>query len=87
MKATIIGSMKELDRVKTKGVVLCFRPSIEDFVALKMKRIKLIQINPASEKSLSKSAKDLLGIFKIELRSGSMQGVRKDRDGVVINIE
>jgi hypothetical protein len=52
-----------------------------------MKRIKLIQINPASEKSLSKSAKDLLDLFKIQLVIGSMQGARKDRGGGVINID
>lgn len=86
MKFTILSNMEELDNVKTKGVVLPFRPSLEDIIKMKVKRIKVIQISAASEKSLNSNAKTLIGLFNMTLRIGSIKGIRKDRHGCVIDI-
>ncbi len=79
--------MRELANVKTKGVVLPFRPSIEDIIQLKTKRIKVLQISAASEKSLNVNAKNLMALLGMTLRIGSIKGIRKDRHGCVIDID
>jgi len=86
MKFTVIASMAELDSVKTKGIVLSFRPSIEDIIAIYDKKIKAIQISPASEKSLNSNARRLVDLLHMTLRVGSVKGIRKDRHGCVIDI-
>lgn len=78
--------MGELANVKTKGVVLPFRPSLEDIIQMKIKRIKVIQISAASEKSLNSNAKTLIDLFGMTLRIGSIKGIRKDRHGCIIDI-
>lgn len=86
MKFTILANMSELDSVKTKGVVLPFRPSLEDIIKMKVSKIKVVQISPASEKSLNTNAKTLFDLFGMTLRIGSIKGIRKDRHGCVIDI-
>lgn len=87
MRATIINNIGELAKVKTKAVVFAFRPSMDDILAITAKRIKVIQINPASEKSLAKAGKAFLAQNKVLCLTGSIQGVRKDKQGNIINIE
>ena len=86
MKFTVIASMEELDSVKTKGIVLSFRPSIEDIIAIHDQKIKVIQISPASEKSLNANARRLVELLHMTLQVGSVKGIRKDRHGCVIDI-
>jgi|GEM_PF-1532992 hypothetical protein len=87
MRATIINNINELAKVKTKAVVFAFRPNLTDILAIINKRIKVIQINPASEKSLAKVGKSYLEQNKIQCLTGSIQGVRKDKQGNIIDIE
>jgi diketogulonate reductase-like aldo/keto reductase len=87
MRATIINNIDELAKVKTKAVVFAFRPSLGDILAIIAKRIKVIQINPASEKSLAKAGLAYLTQNKVICLTGSIQGVRKDKQGNIINIE
>lgn len=87
MKATIIGSIADLDNVKTKAVVFSFRPSMGDILKTSAKGIKTIQINPASKKSLSKGVESLLEQMKMKMVVGSVQGIRRDKHGDVIDIE
>lgn len=88
MRATIINNISELAGVKTKAVVFAFRPSMNHILAITAKpRIKFIQINPASAKSLSKAGKEFLAQNKVMCLTGSIQGVRKDKQGNIIEIE
>ena len=87
MKATIISSIEELDSVKTKAVILSFRPSLEDIIALKEKHIKDIQISPGSAKTLNINARKLMGMFRMNLRIGCIKGTRRDCHGSIVYIE
>jgi len=87
MKATIISNMEELDSVKTKAVILSFRPSLEDIIVLKEKRIKDIQISPGSAKTLNIHARKLMDMFHMHLRVGCIKGTRKDCHGSIVYIE
>lgn len=88
MRATIINNIDELDSVKTKAVVFAFRPSMNHILRITAKpRIKVIQINPASEKSMASAARELLQQKKIICITGSIQGIRRDRQGSIVDVE
>jgi len=89
MKATIIGNRDEMSTVKTKAAVLSFRPKLEDFLVLSTAGVKIIQISPAANKTLSKGVRTMLNNskFKMSLVVGSIQGIRKDVHGKVIDID
>ena len=88
MRATIINNISELDTVKTKAVVFAFRPSMNHILQITAKpRIKVIQIPPSSNKSLAVAAKELLLQKKILCLTGSIQGIRKDKQGNLVDIE
>lgn len=87
MLATIINSMDDLSNVKTEAVIFAFRPSLSDILKVSFKGIKTIQINPASNKSLAKSAKVIMDQQKITCLVGSVQGIRIDKQGNIIDID
>ena len=87
MLATIINSLDDLVNVKTEAVVFAFRPSLSDILEVSSKGIKTVQINPASNKSLAKSAKVIMKQQKITCLVGSVQGIRRDKQGNIIDID
>jgi deoxycytidylate deaminase len=78
MKAAIISNIDEIADIKTKAVVISFRPSFDDILQLIASGIKIIQINTAADNSLSKNSRNLLKHHGIELRVGNIQGLKKD---------
>ena len=88
MRATIINTIGELDAVKTKAVVFAFRPSMKHILQVTAKtRIKVVQIPPSSKKSLAGAAMELLIQKKIKCLTGSIQGIRRDKHGSIVEIE
>ena len=82
MKATIISNPDDIPRIKTEAVIISFRPSFDDILAIAGKKVKLIQINQATSNSLSKNSRNLLNHHGIKLQIGNIQGLKKD----IINI-
>jgi len=78
MKATIISNIDEIAGIKTKAVVISFRPSFDDILKLVASGVKVIQINHAANNSLSNNSRNLLSHHGIELRVGNIQGLKKD---------
>jgi len=87
MKATIISSITDLAAVKTKAVVLTFRPSVKDLLEIAKTGIKTIQVPHSAYKTLSKSTAILLEQMKIKMQVANVQGIRRDKNGDVIEIE
>jgi hypothetical protein len=87
MKATIISSIADLKDVTTKAVIFPFRPSMDDLLKTVAKGIKVIQINAASAKSLSKSAYLFMEQSKVKCLTGSIQGIRRDKHGDIVEID
>jgi hypothetical protein len=86
MKATIMSSIEDLAAVKTKAVILAFRPSMQDILSISAAGIKTIQINPSSAKSMSKSVTALLDQMKMTMKIANIQGIRRDKHGDVVEI-
>jgi hypothetical protein len=86
MKATIISSIAELPTVKTKAVILGFRPSMSDILKISAAGIKTIQVNQSANKTLSKSFYTLAEQMKIKIQVANVQGIRRDKNGDVVEI-
>ncbi len=78
MKATIISNPDDIPRIKTEAVIISFRPSFDDILAIADKKVKLIQINQATSNSLSKNSRALIASHGIKLQIGNIQGLKKE---------
>ena len=78
MKATIISSPDDIPSIKTEAVIVSFRPSFDDILAIADKKVKLIQINQATSNSLSKNSRALIASHGIKLQIGNIQGLKKE---------
>ena len=78
MEATIISNIEDLSKVKTKAVVLSFRPNFVDILKISKQGIKVIQVNQATDNSLSKNARHYLEQLGIKLQVGNIQGIKKE---------
>ena len=78
MKATIISNPDDIPRIKTEAVIISFRPSFDDILAIASKKVKLIQINQATSNSLSKNSRALIASHGIKLQIGNIQGLKKE---------
>ena len=78
MKATIISNPDDIPSIKTEAVIISFRPSFDDILAIADKKVKLIQINQATSNSLSKNSRALIASHGIKLQIGNIQGLKKE---------
>lgn len=78
MKATIVSSPDDIPSIKTEAVIVTFRPSFDDILAIAGKKVKLIQINQATSNSLSKNSRALIASHGIKLQIGNIQGLKKE---------
>lgn len=78
MKATIVSSPDDIPSIKTEAVIVSFRPSFDDILAIADKKVKLIQINQATSNSLSKNSRALIASHGIKLQIGNIQGLKKE---------
>ena len=78
MKATIISNPDDIPSIKTEAVIVSFRPSFDDILAIADKKVKLIQINQATSNSLSKNSRALIASHGIKLQIGNIQGLKKE---------
>ena len=78
MKATIVSSPDDIPSIKTEAVIVSFRPSFDDILAIADKKVKLIQINQATNNSLSKNSRALIASHGIKLQIGNIQGLKKE---------
>jgi hypothetical protein len=78
MKATIISNPDDIPKIKTEAVIISFRPSFDDILAIADKKVKLIQINQATSNSLSKNSRNILNYHGIKLQIGNIQGLKKE---------
>lgn len=78
MKATIVSNSDDISKIKTDAVIISFRPSFDDILAIAGKGVKLIQINQATNNSLSKNSRNLLAHHNIKLQIGNIQGLKKE---------
>ena len=78
MKATIVSSPDDIPSIKTEAVIISFRPSFDDILAIADKKVKLIQINQATSNSLSKNSRALIASHGIKLQIGNIQGLKKE---------
>lgn len=78
MKATIVSSPDDIPSIKTEAVIVSFRPSFDDILAIVGKKVKLIQINQATNNSLSKNSRALIASHGIKLQIGNIQGLKKE---------
>ena len=78
MKAAIVSSPDDIPSIKTEAVIVSFRPSFDDILAIADKKVKLIQINQATSNSLSKNSRALIASHGIKLQIGNIQGLKKE---------
>ena len=78
MKATIISNPDDIPSIKTEAVIVSFRPSFDDILAIADKKVKLIQINQATNNSLSKNSRAIIASHGIKLQIGNIQGLKKE---------
>lgn len=78
MKATVISNPDDIPKIKTEAVIISFRPSFDDILAIANKKPKLIQINQATNNSLSNNSRNLISNYGIKLQIGNIQGLKKE---------
>ena len=78
MKATIVSNSDDISKIKTDAVIISFRPSFDDILAIADKKVKLIQINQATSNSLSKNSRAIIASHGIKLQIGNIQGLKKE---------
>jgi hypothetical protein len=91
MKLSILGGMDELEELEngTDGLFVTFRPTMKDLLDLikLFAGLKQIRMSGVYEKTLSKSARALMEMNKIDLVVDSIKGHRKDRRGNIIEVD
>jgi hypothetical protein len=78
MKAMIISTPSDIPKIKTEAVIVSFRPSFNDVLAIANKKVKVIQVNNATNNSLSDNSRNIISNYGIELRVGNIQGLKKE---------
>ena len=78
MKATIISTPSDIPKINTEAVIGSFRPSFNDVLAIANKKVKVIQVNNATNNSLSDNSRNIISNYGIELRVGNIQGLKKE---------
>ena len=68
MKATIISTPSDIPKIKTEAVIVSFRPSFNDVLAIANKKVKVIEVKNDTNNSLSDNSRNMIYNFGIVRR-------------------